>query len=400
MDLAFNAKALFTRWVVASGLLREPFVVVDIGVQGGENPRWHLLGDRLVVHGFDAIKEVIDELTAKNSGRANRHYHWIGAGNEDGERDFFQRLDDPCSSSFWQPGDDRSRAGPPLWEARRVRIRKLDSLLAEQAIPPADFLKVDVEGFEKQVFLGAGRLLASGVLGIETETNFGISPEYQVSHFSTLQGLLIEHGLLVFDLNFNRIPSATFQQALRRAGQRMVTDQASVGKPSTVVVLFCRDLIQEKDHPEHYAAPLPTSPTIDQVIKTMIIYELHGLNDVAVDTAERFREQLTGRLEVDKALTLLADPNCRHGSEEREAARGLPVSLPPQGSLTRSRWRIVRALRFLRRWRRWRIVAPLRTLRRWRSRRIVVFLLAVKRALHSMNNRAAGMTDRDAGRRR
>lgn len=39
MDLHFNMSAAFTRWVVASGALREPFVVVDIGGQGGENPR-------------------------------------------------------------------------------------------------------------------------------------------------------------------------------------------------------------------------------------------------------------------------------------------------------------------------------------------------------------------------
>ena len=38
-----------------TGVLEEPFVVVDVGVFGGENPRRHLLGDFLVVHGFDAI---------------------------------------------------------------------------------------------------------------------------------------------------------------------------------------------------------------------------------------------------------------------------------------------------------------------------------------------------------
>jgi hypothetical protein len=54
MDLCFNRDARFTRWVVANGFLAESFVMIDIGVQGGENPRWHLLGDRLVVHGFDA----------------------------------------------------------------------------------------------------------------------------------------------------------------------------------------------------------------------------------------------------------------------------------------------------------------------------------------------------------
>ena len=33
-ELWFNERANFTRWVTASGLLQEPFVVVDVGVQG------------------------------------------------------------------------------------------------------------------------------------------------------------------------------------------------------------------------------------------------------------------------------------------------------------------------------------------------------------------------------
>ena len=51
MNLFTNANAEFTNWVVKAGLLREPFVLVDVGVQGGEDPSWHRLGDYLVVHG-------------------------------------------------------------------------------------------------------------------------------------------------------------------------------------------------------------------------------------------------------------------------------------------------------------------------------------------------------------
>ena len=43
MDLALNELADFTRWVVSEGLLREPFILVDVGVQGGETnagSRW------------------------------------------------------------------------------------------------------------------------------------------------------------------------------------------------------------------------------------------------------------------------------------------------------------------------------------------------------------------------
>jgi hypothetical protein len=49
----------------------------------------------------------------------------------------------------------------------------------------------------------------------------------------------------------------------------------------------------------------------------MIMYELHGLNDNAVDTIERFADWLTGRLDTEQAIRLLADAHCRPGRLRR-----------------------------------------------------------------------------------
>jgi len=311
MNLCFNRDARFTDWVIREDHRREPFVVIDIGVQGGESPRWGLLGDHLVLHGFDAIKEVVDELQTKSASHPSRRYHWIAAGNEDGERQFFVNRNDPYSSSMYQQGEDRfGNARLRDEEPRRVQVRKLDTLLDEGTIPKADFLKVDVEGFEKDVFSGARKLLRSGLLGIETESSFGVSPYYPKSHLGTLQELLLEYRFLVFDISFNRIPRASFQRALQREGRSPVLDRASVGKLATLDVLFCRDLIDEADAPENYGIPAEPA-TAHQIIKMMIILELYGLNDIAVDTAERFRSRLSERLDVEHAIRLLANPLCR-----------------------------------------------------------------------------------------
>jgi hypothetical protein len=55
-------------------LLQEPFVLIDVGVQGGANIRWNPLGEYLVVHGFDPIEETIAELRRSNAGKLNHHY--------------------------------------------------------------------------------------------------------------------------------------------------------------------------------------------------------------------------------------------------------------------------------------------------------------------------------------
>jgi hypothetical protein len=191
-----------------------------------------------------------------------------------------------------------------------VPIRRLDSLLAEGLIPQADFIKVDVEGFEKEVLLGARKLLSGGVLGLHTETNFAVSPQYPKSHFATLAELALDQHLLVFDVAFNRIPRATFQHALVGKGMKPISENYLVGRPATVDVLFCRDLIDEVDQPDNYQTPCRPFG-LDQLIKAIIICELHGLNDVALDTVRRFADRLGERLDVDRAVQLLANPDCR-----------------------------------------------------------------------------------------
>jgi FkbM family methyltransferase len=305
MDLRFNTAAPFTKWVVNAGLLQEYFVLIDVGVQGGENVRWHLLEDHLVVHGFDAIREVTEELAQQNHHKPNRHYHWLAAGAVDEDREFYFNLADPCSSSLYKQGVDRfgvleNRRD----ELRTVKVRRLDTLFDEGKIPGADFIKCDVEGYERDVFLGAQHLLKF-VLGVECETNFGISPYYMKSHYVTIQEILIEYNLRTCDLNFNRVPRSSFtrERSRRRAGAETMEHY---GKPATLNVLFCRDFVAEMDEAQSYTK-LSQRITTDQLIKSMIIYELYGLSDVAVDIAECFADTLATRMDVEKAIDRLID---------------------------------------------------------------------------------------------
>ena len=309
MELHSNTRAEFTKWVVRNGLLTTPFVLVDVGVQGGEAERWQTLGDHLVLHGFDAIEEVVDELKKQNLTNPNKHYHWLAAGDFDGEETIYFNAADPFSSSMYQQGEARFEDTKTVAQARPVTVRRLDTLLAEGVIPRADFLKVDVEGYEKSVFLGAAALL-KGVLGFEAETAFTVSDAYPGTHFGTILDVGLRNHQRLFDLEFNRVPRASFQRLLAPEDRPGSPDQVTVGRPATVNVLFCRDLIEEADSALNYPSP-PPSFDVDGIIKQAIVYELYGLNDVAVDTLERFSDRIGSRIEVDKAVRLLADPLCR-----------------------------------------------------------------------------------------
>lgn len=295
MDLFINPDPRFTQWLIGSGALHKPFIVIDVGVQGGESPRWRVLGDHLIFHGFDAIKEVIDELAQRNKSR-NKTFHWLAIGNEDGEREFYFKPSNPTNSSFYH-------AASPEVQSRRVPVRKLDTLLRDGVIPNADFLKVDVEGFEKDVFDGAAALLAGGVLGVEAETNFSTTDVYPDSHFALVQAILLPHELMFCDLNFTRVPRTSYRNARKVRGLPELPREGS-GKPSYFNVLFCRDLAAEHDGSLFYKR-LPPSPAIDQMLKTIVIYELHGLIDIAVDTAIKFSTELGQRIDVERGLDLL-----------------------------------------------------------------------------------------------
>ena len=310
MELHANTHAHFTKWVVSEGLLEKPFVLIDVGVQGGEGERWQALGDYLVVHGFDAIEEVIGTLKIQSLSHPNRHYHWMAAGKFDGEQTLYFDAGDPFSSSMYQQSaTSRFSDTKPVGQPRPVRVRRLDTLLAEGVIPPADFLKVDVEGYEKNVLLGATELLKSA-LGFEAETAFTVSSEYRNTHFGTLQDIALANHQRTFDVAFNRVPRASCQRALARENRPPVADDVSVGRPATVNVLFCRDPIEELESaPNYTTSPPPLG--VDGLIKQIIVYELYGLNDVAVDTAERLADRIGTRIDVDKAVRLLADPDCR-----------------------------------------------------------------------------------------
>ena len=79
-------------------------------------------------------------------------------------------------------------------------------------------------------------------------------------------------------------------------------------------------------------------PSVDQILKTMAIYELHGFNDVALETAVAFTKELGQRIDVERAIDLL----CRQTYLAMEpAARAL------EQVYASTSWRITAPLRAL-----------------------------------------------------
>jgi FkbM family methyltransferase len=335
MDLYHHDQVPFARWVISKGLLREPFVVVDVGVQGGEHVRWELLGDQVRVYGFDAIAEAIDRITAAGV-RPHRVFRAMAIGNEDGEREFFVPPNTTAASFYEQVTlHQTAKHGDGAPGARVVPIRRLDTLYAAGELPAADYIKTDCESFDPEVLRGARRYLAqSNILSLTVETDFNISGTYPRTPFVEISDIAVEHRLIVFDVNAVRHPRPAYVAARERhpwpaADPLHDYPYLDVGQPRTYDFLFCRDFVLEQKKPEIFA-DLPdavTRPTTDKLIKAMINFELHGLMDCAVEIADYFRAQLAERLDVDTAIELLArrPPYARNTADVTDAIRMIAV---------------------------------------------------------------------------
>lgn len=363
MDLFCNDNPTFTKHVVAKRLLNEPFVVVDIGVLGGENPRWGFLGEYLVFHGFDANESAIAELDRKRA--PGRSYHAIAIGDRDGEGYFYFNPENPSSSSFVPAGDSRFEGATAAYEKRRVRIRSLDSLVAENRIPAPDFLKVDVESFEAAVLGGGANCIATRLFGIEIETNFNVGPDYPQTHLGTLQSMLLPDGFRLFDLDYDRTARAAYLEGRRRAGMPPVAD-GIVGRPDTFNVLFCQDMIAEAELARVYPRRRHAD-SLDQIIKQVIIFELYGLVDIAYDTVARFDYLIRPRIDPDEARQLLLDSSGRFPGTPYTMAAELARIEQENARLRQSNERLRKRIGELRDSTSWRITAPLRLTKRFLS---------------------------------
>jgi FkbM family methyltransferase len=125
MELYHNPTPFFTQWVVRTGYLHEPFVVIDVGVQGGPHPRWEYLGNCARIYGFDPISEVIEALD-KSKG-PNQFYRAMALGNEDGERRF-KVTSNTYESSFNTSSTDTGSQGVIALGPRSVEVHRLDTL--------------------------------------------------------------------------------------------------------------------------------------------------------------------------------------------------------------------------------------------------------------------------------
>ena len=171
--------------------LRPDSCCVDVGCHQGEILREMV---RLAPEGRHVAFEPVPSSHARLASEFPRvDVRQAAASDTDGESEFTVVPDLPSHSGL----RERSYPGTPRLEKISVRTERLDSALPEDFAP--DFLKVDVEGAELQVFRGALETLRRHRPTVWFEHGAGSSDHYGTTAADVHRLLVGEVGLRIFD---------------------------------------------------------------------------------------------------------------------------------------------------------------------------------------------------------
>ena len=154
------------------------FTLLDIGALPIENskPRFHKILEYFPtseIIGFEVEKEVCDQMNSK-AAKGIRYFPF--ALGENNEKRKLYITEDPMCTSLYKPNEKllslyHELQYMDLKKETEIETITLDSFVDEYSIDAIDFIKIDVQGAELDIFKGSKKLL-NNVLKIVCEVEF------------------------------------------------------------------------------------------------------------------------------------------------------------------------------------------------------------------------------------
>jgi len=306
--MGYNQAPRLIGHLVDQGVLRDqPFSLVDVGCSCGIAPRWRQFGDSLQAVGFDPLIKEVERLNAVEQNERVRYIASLV-----GYKEMARLMPDAIFSTDPHFRTSTVRA----WELLKCNYTTTyfdqthDGAVATELIEldeffnqnhsDVDFIKVDTDGSDLAVLLGARKLLSdAGPVALAVETPLvGLTFPYGnlFSNVDTfLQGL--GYSVFVFEPGFHTRaalpkPFRWFQPADTHAGQSRWAD-----------TLFCRDVCIPG-----YEAHFNVTLTAHKLLKLCCAFELFCLEDCAAEVLVEFRDRIQPVVDVEHCLDLLTPP--------------------------------------------------------------------------------------------
>ena len=293
-----NAKPAIIPRVLAERLWGgSDLFVIDVGASGGIGWEWQPFGDRLRAVGFEPLVAEAQRLQRLAEGSKVR-YEAAFVTCRDFDALFppeirHDRVKSRTNDAFVRVSAVRAlelmrmnyveqvfNAGAPAQYADRRIV--LDDYIAPDERESVDFIKIDTDGHDFPVLLGADELLRDGgVLGFSVEAQFhGASHDY-ANTFSNIDRFLRARGFSLFDLDVYRYSRA----ALPSPFTYDIPAQTRTGQVMWGEAVYFRDLAMDE-----YERVWAYDVTRARVLKLACLFDLFGLPDCAAELLINRRE--------------------------------------------------------------------------------------------------------------
>jgi FkbM family methyltransferase len=208
--------------------------LLDIGASGGVERRWSVFGDRLKAIGFDPLVAEVERLNRLERRPGVRYEAaFVGARNYDSlfppqlrSDPIATRSDYPWSRVSAIAAQQQLResyiqlvfnAGAPVVVTERHIA--LDDFIPRADHLSVDFVKIDTDGHDIEVLLGAEEILtAGGVLGLSVEMQHQGAVHSYANTFDNIDRFLRGHGFSLFVLRSFPYSRTALRLHLRSGG--------------------------------------------------------------------------------------------------------------------------------------------------------------------------------------
>jgi len=168
LNIFFDSSSLKAITALPSG---GAVTLIDIGAAGEIEPRWKNFSKNIKYVGFEP--DVRSRETLQNNKNNFLNYQILPFALSNSNQSVELNLcREPKVSSLYQPNDNFLKRFPDAQRYEILRTEKIEcSTLDEINLPDIDFIKIDIQGAEHNVILGANNSLDSA-LGLELEVEF------------------------------------------------------------------------------------------------------------------------------------------------------------------------------------------------------------------------------------
>ena len=177
---------------------KENPIVFDIGANKGQSiERFNQIFINPIIYSFEPIKECFDELIA-NYGNDVKIFNL--AFGEKKEIKILRVNKDSGTSSFYKINQNYLNLyGNKEIKQQQVNVNTLDNFVKKNNINNIDLLKIDVQGFEKKILLGAKQIL-NNVKCIELEIIFTNYYD-EKSSFKKIEDVLAKYNFTLYNIS-------------------------------------------------------------------------------------------------------------------------------------------------------------------------------------------------------